>query len=225
LCVVTINYKKYKKDWENCPKIIYDLNYNIDTIIVTNNDIDNMEYLCSYEYQEKHNDITCTALNILILFNENTTIFFSKEKNIIFETKIGNGNSKNRQCIEGKKHYMLAFVILPYFRIIFMLCNPIFTAFVPPPPRMNLRRFRRFNFILNQRIEHIESTNVSENQNYDNDFIKQKTKNIIVENKEEFEINVDIKNIQEKCEDKTIDLNEISMDIQSETKMKKQEPG
>ena len=88
---------------------------------------------------------------------------------------------------------MITLLILSYLRILFIFW-PLFTAFLKTDDANN------FNpFIINNLDISSQSTNISEMPNENNEnFERQKTQNIIIENKKEFTINVDIKNFELK---------------------------
>lgn len=216
LVIISINFKKYKEYWKNCPFVISDLEYKkhirrrCELYNINSNNRYSYQYICSYdsskdfkkfflEQNNKYNKIICIPLNTNIknnmIVNEFYKEYKSEKKYYCSRTNKPQNYSyaKSNDCNDTKYRYMLLFVILPFLRILFLFW-PYFTVLLLPEDR--IRRNRNFYFD-NLDISR-KSTNISEISREIVNFEKEKTKNIIILNKEEFIINKNIKNLETK---------------------------
>ena len=216
LIIVSINFKKFKEYWKNCPFVITDLEYKIhigrrcELYDINNNSRYSYQYICSYDaskdfekfflerfYQD--NKIICIPfkekINNNIVVNEFAKEYKSDKKYYCSRTNKPKDNSyiKHKDCNETKKIYMLIFAILPFLRILFLFW-PYLTVLLINDDRLMRNRNLYFNNLNISR----KSTNISEISREIVNFEKENTKNIIIINKEEFIINKNIKNLEEK---------------------------
>ena len=217
LIIITINYTKFTSYWKNCPYLLSDLEYNIhfkrrcELYNINNNSRYSYQYICSYDSSKdfkndfskkiESNNIICVPFNESIIenyYNYDIIILFTNEykdekKFFCSRTNIPEKNSsiKDKDCNNKKFRYMIATVILPYLRIICIFWPLLIIYIMPDTARENRNFFlRNFESISRQ------STKISEISRGNEDFVKQNTQNIIIENKEEFKINTNIKNIE-----------------------------
>ena len=254
IIMLPINFTDFKNYWRNCPYLISDLEYNLhikrrcELYNVNSNNRYSFEYICSYdsskdfiknlEYPDIYYNIDCVPFKNDIENNDIINTFVNEYKNeekfLCSREDIPNyfWFAKSKDCNEKKYKYFHIFLILFSIKILFI----IWPCFYPLLKVNNINVFyyliRGANFIhfdINN-----ESTKVSDTSNALNrfeNFLNQKTKNIIIENKKEYSINVDIKNIgsnskiynietnnQEKEKELTIDLNTINS-INSKTNL------
>ena len=217
LILIVVNSSKFAIFWRNCPFIISDLDYNLhlnrrcELYNINNNSRYSYQYICSYDSSKdfkndfskkiESNNIICVPFNESIIenyYNYDVIILFTNEykdekKFFCSRTNIPEKNSsiKDKDCNNKKFRYMIATVILPYLRIICIFWPLLIIYIMPDTARENRNFFlRNFESISRQ------STKISEISRGNEDFVKQNTQNIIIENKEEFKINTNIKNIE-----------------------------
>ena len=221
IVIITINFVKYKTFWDNCPYIIKNLEYNLhvkkrcELFNINNNSRYAFQYICSYDSSKdfkntinseiEEDNVICLEYNHLInndIINEFINEYKDEQKYICSRTNIPKYEYANdKDCSEKKRKYMYAFLILVYLRFL-ILFSPIFsTCFYDENMRRNNLYFGDFLDISRK------STNVSEKSNRDEIFVKQNTQNIIIENKEIFIINTNIKNVELKKIRNNIGLN------------------
>ena len=221
LIIITINFFYFKSYLKNCPFTISDLDYNLhmkrrcELYNINYSSRYCFQYICNYDSSkdfknkltyEIRNNLICIPLKNIIENSNEIKLFINEYKN---EKKFycsGTTNPKkdkfikSKNCDKKKYKYMITLLILSYLRILFIFW-PLFTAFLKTDDANN------FNpFIINNLDISSQSTNISEMPNENNEnFERQKTQNIIIENKKEFTINVDIKNFELKNKIDTIE--------------------
>ncbi len=224
--IITANFTKYKTFWKNCPYIIKDLEYNLhikkrcELYNINNNSRYAFQYICSYDSSKdfkntinseiEDNNVICIPYNNIINNNiidkfineyKEEEIFICSRTNI---PKYEYANDKD--CSEKKSKYMYSFLVLVYLRFIILFSPILSTCFYDEDMRRNNLLFGDV-FDISRK-----STNVSEKSNRDEIFVKQKTQNIIIENKEIFVINTNIKNV-ESSKNIKIELNDDTKNI------------
>ena len=213
IIILTINYKKFKNIyWKNCPFIISDLEYNLhirrrcELYNINNNSRYSYQYICSYDSSKdfdnnlnekiKPDNIICLPFTDKIENNDIVNLFqneYKKEKKYYCSRTNKPKDysyAKHKDCNDKKYRYMLAFIILSYLRIIFIIW-PIFTICLSYENFLDNRNlFGNFDNISRK------STNVSEISQPIENISMHSTCNIIIEKKQEYIINSDIKNIE-----------------------------
>ena len=216
LIVITLNYKSLKEFWINCPYIIGDLKYNLhikrrcELYNINNNSRYSYQYICSYDsskdfrnhlsLENKSDKVICIQFKELVDNNNIIELFkkeYKKEKKFYCSrTNIPEDYSyaKHSDCNEKKNKFMLAILILPYLRILFIFW-PCYMGLIVFDMNTNRRNyFRRNNNVNISR----KSTDISETHKKNIIFIKKETKNIIIENKKVYRININIKELEPK---------------------------
>jgi hypothetical protein len=208
--IATKNFVNFKSLRNNCPYIIKDLDYNLhikkrcELYDINYNSRYAYQYICSYDSSKdfkntfsneiKEDNVICISYKNLInndVINKFINEYKDEEKFLCSRTNIPNSEYVNdKNCSEKQNRYMCAFLILTYIRLL-IIFGPVFAAY------LNDEHFRmnHNNFILDLSRK---STNVSEKPNNQEDFVRQNTENIIIENKEIFVINTNIKNVKPK---------------------------
>ena len=231
LIIITFNFNKFKLYYKNCPYTIRDLEYSLhiqrrcELYNIYNNSRYSFQYICSYdsskdfnnklEYEMEPNNVICIPFKNLIENNNQINIFLNEYKNEekFYCSRTDNPDKYNyatsKDCNEKKYKYMLAFIILDYLRILFNIW-PFFVICIKTEDDNNFNPFR--GNILNISRK---TTNISEISNRIENFVKQRTKNIIIENKKEFSIDVDIKNLELKNKIDKIKSNKDEQKIQT----------
>ena len=217
---LTVNYSYYNKYLKNCPYIISDLEYNLhikkrcELYNINHNSRYSYQYICSYNSSKdfknelsseiKKNNVICLPFKEPIQNNKKINLFLNEYKNeekfYCSRTNIPDDYPliKHKDCNNNKKHkFMLAFVILSYFRILFIFW-PILCAWAFGDDTIVFNQ-NNINFINNFDLSR-KSTNISETHQNDEIFKKQETINIIIENKKEFIVNTNIEDLKQKNE-------------------------
>ena len=220
--ILETNDEKYRKYLKNCPYTISDLELNLhlerrcDLYNINNNSRYSYQYICSYnsakEFKYKENQIDnkkvpkklekkiksdyviCLKVESLIENNSIVNLFSQEYANsdkyycsrtnkpndfIYIEHKdCNNKTKKNYIFIFNLIYFLQAFYILIYMKYISVRRDSLYR---------NMRHFHRFD-------NPNDKTKESENSIGINNFRKENTINIIIENKKIFPIKSDIKN-------------------------------
>ena len=225
LIIITINFFKFKKYWKNCPFVISDLDYSLhirrrcDLYGVNNNSRYSYQYICSYNPSKdfknnlsknvEQDNIICIKSYKTIEDNNLIDSFTNeyKKDGIYYcgRTNMPKDYSfaKHKDCTDSKYRYMLAFIILPYLRILFVFW-PIFSAYLLPEENFANGPFLG-NFLDVSRKSTIETEAPKEVVN----FKRNKTINIFIEQKNEYILNTNIKNLYHQNNNKNINNNNI----------------
>ena len=178
LIILTINYTKFKSYWKYCPYLLSDIKYNnhferrCELYNINNNSRYSYQYICSYDsskdfkndFSEKiePNNIVCVSFTKLNINNNIINSFENEYKNqknyLCSRTNIPEDNSfiKHKDCNNKKYKYMIAFIILPYIRIICIFWPLLTICLMPESMRENENFFiRNFDSISRK------STNIS----------------------------------------------------------------
>ena len=220
IVIITINFVKYKTFWDNCPYIIKNLEYNLhvkkrcELFNINNNSRYAFQYICSYDSSKdfkntinseiEEDNVICLPYNNIInndIINKFINEYKDEQKFICSRTNIPKYEYANdKDCSEKKSKYMYSFLVLVYLRFIILFSPILSTDFYDEGDVLDISR---------------KSTNVSEKPKRDEIFVKQKTQNIIIENKEIFIINTNIKNVDSNNIINSIDLykGELSISI------------
>jgi len=219
IIITTVNYKKTKKFWKNCPYILNDLKYDLhlrrrcELYEININCRYSYQYICSYDSSKDFKNklskeilpdkVICIPFKKLIDNNDIIKAFeneYPKEnKFYCSRTNIPKDYSfaKHKDCNE-KKNYMIAFLTLSYFRIIVLIIY-IICLYIFLPKRNNRQNINNMDYF---DVYDLFSTNISLLEgifpNKNMDFIRQKTKNIIIENSKEYIIQTNIQSLSLK---------------------------
>ena len=216
MIIITVNYRKTKKYWKNCPYIINDLKYNLhlrrrcELYEININCRYSYQYICSYDSSKEFENklskeilpdkVICNPCKKLIDNNDIVKAFENEYRN---EKKFycsrtnmpKNYSFANHKDCNEKKKYMIAFLTLSYLRIIviiiYILCLYLFRD-----NRNNIQNINNINYfnLFSTNISTLESIFPNKNM----DFIRQKTKNIIIENSKEYIIETNIQSLNLK---------------------------
>ena len=210
IIITTKNFVDFKSLRKNCPYIIKDLDYNLhiknrcELYNINNNSRYAYQYICSYNSSKdfkntfsneiKDNNVICVSYKNIInndVINKFINEYKDEEKFLCSRTNIPNDKYVNdKNCSEKQNRYMYAFLILTYIRLLIIFGPVLGACFSDENMRINPN-----NFILDLSRK---STSVSEKPNSHEDFVRKNTENIIIENKEIFVINTNIKNVKSK---------------------------
>ena len=231
LYIILFNFYKFKFYLKDCPYTISDLEYSLhiqrrcELYNIYNNSRYSFQYICSYDSSKDFNNkleneknpdnVICVPFKNLIENNNQIKIFLNEYKNekkfycsrTNIPDKYNYITSKN--CNEKHYKYMLAFIILSYLRILFIMWTPL----IDDIKREDINNFNPFRGNI---LNISRKTTISEISNGIENFAKQRTKNIIIENKKEFSIDVDIKNLELKNKIDKIKSNKDEQKIQTE---------
>ena len=215
--LITMNFLDYQAFLPNCPYIIKDLEYDLhvkkrcELYNIYNNSRYSYQYICSFDSsKDKYNENIVICIPYKNIINNDIINNFIKEykdeQNFLCHRRsipeFENDNYK--YCSEKKRKEMYALLILAYLRILVIyspFCNFTYLK----------EDIRRNNLDLDSGdLDNIstKSSNVGEESNGNRNFVKQNTINIIIENKEIFIINTNIKNMESNNIKNSIDLNE-----------------
>jgi len=219
MIITTINYRKTKKYWKNCPYILNDLKYDLhlrrrcELYEININCRYSYQYICSYDSSKDFKNklskeilpdkVICIPFKKLIDNNDiikafeneypNENKFYCSRTNMPKDHSFAN----HKDCNE-KKNYMIAFLTLLYLRIIVIIIYIIFLYLfsLERNNRQNINNMDYFDLfdLFSTNITFLES--IFPNRNMD--FIRQKTKNIIIENSKEYIIQTNIQSLNLK---------------------------
>lgn len=236
IIILTINFKKFRrKYWKNCPFVISDLEYKLhyrrrcELYNINYNSRYSYQYICSYDSSKdfdnnlkkeiKPDNIICLPFSDNIENNDIVNLFqneYKKEKKY-YCSRTNKPNpkdysyAKQKDCKDKKYRYMLAFIILAYLRILFIIWPFFSICLVSENFLENRNIFGNFDNISRK------STNVSEISQKIEDIGRQNTSNIIIENKQEYVINSNIKDMEKNNIEKNNSKDKV--DIKSETQL------
>ena len=219
MVITTVNYRKTKKYWKNCPYILNDLKYDLhlrrrcELYEININCRYSYQYICSYDSSKEFKNklskeilpdkVICIPFKKLIDNNDiikafeneysNENKFYCSRTNMPKDHSFAN----HKDCNE-KKNYMIAFLTLSYLRIIVIIIYIICLYLISPKRnnRQNINNMDYFDFfdLFSTNISTLESIFPNNNM----DFIRQKTKNIIIENSKEYVIQTNIQSLNLK---------------------------
>ena len=227
IIIINVNYIKTGKYWKNCPYIINDLSYDLhlkrrcELYEININCRYSYQYICSYdsskEFKSKLSKEILTDKVICIPFKkliDNNDIIKSFENEYRKEKKFYCSRTNmpedysfaNHKDCNEKKKYLIVFIIVSYLRIISYITYllTIYCYFIKKQNAQNINNIDYF---------HLFSTNISTFENIfpnkNMDFIRQKTKNIIIENSKEYIIQTNIQSLQLKAQNNRVNNNNI----------------
>lgn len=232
---LSINLVNYLQYWKNCPFTISEFyeQLNIERICqlynINNNSRYSYQYVCSYDSSKdfhfdlskkiENNKVICVK-GELIEDNKIINLFYNKYKNIYYCSRTNRPNSfkyaKDKDCKKINYIMMILIYIFFCFKVIFypiVFISVIHLQMIAIIRENNGHYFLGNIFRNNNQMED-NSTRESENVDKSDIFIKQNTRNIIIENKNEFSIEQNIKNyIISKDKNVNINLEEINIEI------------
>ena len=230
LIVITINYRKAGRYWKNCPYIINGLEYDLhlrrrcELYNININSRYLYQYICSYDSSKEFKSklskeilpdkVVCIPFNNLIDNNDIVKSFENEYRNekkyYCSRTNIPEEYSfaKPKDC-NGKKKYMIAFLTLSYLRILVYIIYSYCFIYIGSNIDDN-------GNIIDHR--NIFSLNISRNSTIESDtpkrnkyFKRQKTINIIIENKKEYIVKTNIQEITKNNQNHRINNNILTM--------------
>ena len=244
LIILSVNISKFFKYWKYCPYLLKDLDYNLhferrcELYNINNNSRYLYQYICSYDSSKdfKKDKIICNSVKainetnkVLYLFNNE---YQKSNKYYCSRTNMPDNYSfvNHKKCKKANYSWMIALLVIYIFEYIFYYVILIFIGegFHNYQNYRGRRRerTRNINRLENNEIQNNNSqTNIdtksSENPYESNIFMQQKTRNIIIENKQEYSIDTNIKNNilnKENKKPNAISLDEISINISNTEK-------
>lgn len=203
------------------------------------------QYLCSFDSSKefetkirskeiKPNNVICIMAKNIFEYNESINQFLNIYQNKIKYycsrtniPKIYSFDKNNKSCKKIKNIFIMVSYVLIYIRIIYFCFLPKIIKKMLINNNNNIER-RLFNHIiifslsnnLNRSNNSTKITENNNNQSRNEDFVRQNTKNIVVENKQEFSVEADINNLGN--DNKKIKANEIRLSFNNheENKLK-----
>ena len=234
--ILSINLVKFKEYKKQCPfNIKFDTNYEkkCELFNINANSRYKYQYICSYDASNvfslskkiKNNRIICTKAKTSINnLESNSSIYYCSrtdipKNNTYINIKYCNNNIGYKRIIVFYIFYCLLF-FLPFIEFcascffLYELSNEHHLHFHQTILRLNTVNFFNRNINNNSRC----STKISHNSVFNNNFIKEKTKNIIIENKKEIEINSNIRQLNKKNKNEKLNLDILTLNNNSENK-------
>ena len=241
LSVNFVNYSKYLKNCPftiNDLDVNLHIEKRCDLYNINKNSRYSYQYICSYNPSKdldfklkkeiKNDNIICKNAKS-IMNKEIIKLFFIEYKNIYYcsRTNIPKDYTyiKHKDCNNNNKYkWMIIIYTFSIFQIIYFPSCTLIIILMELPRASRLHRnneIRRIsfdsimnfnninNFIINELNN--DSTRGNENINIEDNFFKQKTRNIIIENKKEFDIETNIKNFSLDKNNKK--QNKINLDV------------
>ena len=220
ILLLYINSLKFNDYFINCPYLFKDINdksslericelYNIGS-----NSRYKYQYVCSYDSSKdfimklkatiRPNSIICVRISIITMINDILTNF--NEENIYYtyychrtnQPSVYSFDKTNKYCKRKVNMFLYISIFLIYIRIIyfFIIIKILKKMAINQNIREinNLLRFLSIN-LNNNNMNTSNSTKVTENeqQNGNNEeFVRNNTRNVVIENNQEFSINYDI---------------------------------
>ena len=241
IVLILVNSNRYLEYRRDCPYLLRDVNYNIhykrrcELYSINLNSRYTYQYICSYDSSKDFNNklkskeiqpnkVICVKMQNVINNNYYIHFFVNEYK---YETKYYCSRTNlpkkysfatHKDCENKKYIYIIISYFLIYLKIVYFCQVPsIIKKLIVNDYNINVRNFNRFFAVIRNHMNNtINSTKASEksNQNRNEEYVKQNTKNIVIENKKEIPIN---ENIKDNIKYNTINLRETNISFKSKS--------